>query len=86
MISKGKGYNEKINKRKAVIYSQMQSTKVSGKTQGASNLSAKRLNEKKYLKNVVGMALTQAQKKKLKAKLKKEKDAADALQRANGEE
>jgi len=30
--------------------------------------------------------LSQAQKKKLKAKLKKEKDAADALQRANGEE
>lgn len=58
VIGRGKGYNEKINKRKAVIYGQMQSTKVAGRTQGANNLSAKKINEKKYLSRVEGMAMT----------------------------
>ena len=68
VISKGKGYDEKLNRRKAVIYSQIQSTKVAGRTSGSNNLSAKNINEKKYLSRVTGMALTNAQKKKLAKK------------------
>lgn len=71
VIGKGRGYDEKINKRKAVIYSSGQSSKFTGKTVGSNNLSAKKINEKKYLSNVVGMALTQAQKKKLLKKQNK---------------
>jgi len=68
VISKGKGYDEKLNRRKAVIYSQIQSSKVAGRTSGSNNLSAKNINEKKYLSRVTGMALTNAQKKKLAKK------------------
>ena len=39
---------------------------------GGNNLSAKNLNEKKFLKRVPGMALTQAQKKKLLKKQQRE--------------
>ncbi len=67
VITKGKGYVEKINRRKAVVYSQFQATssKTVSRSQGGNNLSAKKINEKKYLKKVPGMALTNAQKKKL---------------------
>ena len=62
-IDKGKSYTERINRRKAVMYGQMKSTKLHSRSQGASNISAKHVNEKKYLERVPGMALTKAQKK-----------------------
>ena len=63
-ISKGSGYETKLQRRKQVIY-QQHNTKFSGRTQGNNNLSAKNINEKKYLTSVVGMAMTKAEKKKL---------------------
>jgi hypothetical protein len=64
VINKGTSYDEKILRRKHAMVK-------TGKTQGSNNLSAKKVNEKKWLSKVEGMALTQAQKKKLAKKAKR---------------
>ena len=59
--------------------------KYSGRTQGNNNLSAKNINEKKYLNSVVGMALTKAQKKKMLKKQAKEKARLDIKEESDWE-
>ena len=60
IIDKGKSYTERINRRKAALYGKMASSKVHSRSQGTNNISAKHVNEKKYLQNIPGMALTKA--------------------------
>ncbi len=65
VITKGSSYDDKIQRRKNAIIK-------TGKTAGSNNLSSKKVNEKKWLSKVEGMAMTQAQKKKLAKKAKRQ--------------
>jgi hypothetical protein len=69
VISKGKGYNEKINRRK--IDNAGGASTGQGRAHGANNLHSKKINEKRFLRKVPGMAMTKAEKKKMEKKKKR---------------
>ena len=54
-IGKGKSYTEKLNARKAVAFGNAR-----GRSVGANNLEAKKINEGKFLRKVPGIAMTAA--------------------------
>ena len=70
VISKGRGYQERKGKREKDFVA-AGSSKSLGRAHGCNNLRAKKLNEGKFLSAVNGIALTQAQKKKLAKKQKR---------------
>ncbi len=63
---------------------QVKGNKVAARSYGANNLSAKNINEKKYLNKVTGMALTAAQKKKLLKKQMREQAREESDDASDG--